>query len=170
MLHPGTYDENHPMSEKERFILIEARKYARYITVWLKAFFKFSGGDIQDIDIFDTLLWQVAMTLASAIQENQDYLGSYYPACTPDKVAGALYDTLIHRGFEEWDTRKDSVAANYDWEGGEIDIQPRDGATMPLDEGETGLTEYDICHIEKIPTPSFNRDVTMSFLLQTVSA
>ena len=39
---------------------------------------------------------QFAMTLASAIQENQENMGSHCTACNDDKLAGALYDTLIY--------------------------------------------------------------------------
>lgn len=166
VLHPGTYDDDHPMSDKERIILIEARKYARSIVRWLRTYFIFSEGEVENIDVFDVLLWQVAMTLASAIEETQENLGSYHTGCTPDKVACALYDTLVSQDLSIWESRGQLVATSYDWEGGKIVIQPRDGATMPPDE-ENGLTECDICHIDKISTPSFNEDITMSRWLQT---
>ena len=74
------------------------------------------------------------MTLASAIEETQENLGSYHTGCTPDKVACALYDSLVNQDLSIWENRGQLVATSFDWEGGNIVIQPRYGATMPPDE------------------------------------
>lgn len=171
VLHSGTYDDESPMTERERIILIEARKYAREIMRWLKAFFNVSEDGVQsDIDIFEILLWHVAMTLAAAVEENKKRLGSFLQTCTPDRVAGALYDSLVNGRYGQnsaaWRSRAQLGGDSYDRDGGLLSIVPKDvDAFAP--ENELGLTESDICYYEKQTKPSAEIGVTMSFWLQT---
>ena len=80
--------------DRERIVLIEARKYAHHITRWIRTCYQVFD-DVEEIDIFEMLLWQVAMSLSNTIVKN-DKLGSVLSGCTPDNVAGALYDSLLN--------------------------------------------------------------------------
>lgn len=176
VLHSGTYDTEKPMTEMERVILVEARKHAREIIRWLRAFYKVQGDNINDqdagIDIFEILLWQVSMTLAAAMEDNEKSLCSFLPACTPDRVAGVLYDTFVNGQYgqdsEPWKIRGQLVGTSYDWENGKLTVHEENIDTFPPHQ-DAGLTEYDICHIEAIPTPSADQKITMSYWLQKAS-
>ena len=85
----GRYEEEDPMMDRERIILIEARKYDCLITQWIRASYKLLMLRMK----LTFSLWQV-MTFARTIQDD-DKLGSVLSGCTPDNVAAALYDTLF---------------------------------------------------------------------------
>ena len=173
VLHPGTYDDESPMTERERIILIEARKHAREIMRWMKISFNISEDNIQvEMNFFENFLWQVAMTLAAAVEENQKRLSSFLETCTPDKVAGALYDSLVNGRYGQntaaWMGRAEYVRTTYDWDGGKLSILPKDDNFFPPEE-ELGLTESDICYFDNQPTPSVDIGVTMAFWMKDES-
>jgi hypothetical protein len=145
VLHPGTYadEEDLKMDELERLMLIDARKHSRLIMSWFKASYQVSDGVSKDIPIFEELLWQVAMTLAKAVQKNEADIYSFLSECTPDRVAGALYDNLYCSPFvAKYHERSKWIRQSFDWEGGTLHISPRDVVNLP-DEEENGLLEHD---------------------------
>ncbi|KAK2464089.1 hypothetical protein APHAL10511_003891 [Amanita phalloides] len=121
------------------------------------------------VDVFEVLLWQVAMTLASSIEDNKDHLRSFIPQCTPNQVACMLYDTMLQRDTtDSWKNRGSIIAFSYDWEGGTLLIQPKYEATMaPSHSTETGSTIGDIYILDAKQPPSFDRDINMSIWLQS---
>ena len=165
VLHSGTYDEENPITDKERIILIEARKYARLITQWIRASYEVTDGE-DEVDIFQMLLWQVAMTLAKTVYKN-DKLGSVLSGCTPDNVAAALYDTLFKGPYsaQAWKKRGEHASSSYDWEGPTLSIQARSSHLFFPDE-EDGKTESDLCYIDKLEPPSFIKGIAMEKWLQ----
>lgn len=145
VLHPGTYEdeEDLKMNELERLMLIDARKHSRLIMSWFKASYQVSDGIRGDIDVFEELLWKVAMTLAKAVQENEAEVHSFISECTPDRVAGALYDSLYTSPFiAQFHTRSTWIHQSFDWEEGKLEISPRDEVDLP-DQDEDGLLEHD---------------------------
>ena len=154
VLYPGTYtdEEDLKINELERLMLIDARKHSRLLMSWFAAFYEVSIGIREDIDIFEELLWQVAMTLAKAVQENTGGIESFNPECTPDKVAGALYDNLYTSPFiANYYERSKWIHHSFDWEEGTLQISPREEVEFP-DEDENGVLDYDIdCIQSRIP-------------------
>ncbi|KAF8324811.1 hypothetical protein F5887DRAFT_926536 [Amanita rubescens] len=146
VLHPGTYGEESQdlkMHDLERLMLIDARKHSRLIMSWFTASYQVSNGTREDINVFEELLWQVAMTLAKAVQENNGEIHSFLPECTADTVAGALYDNLYSSPFVvNYFERRKWIRQSFDWEEGKLNISPRDKVNLP-DEDEDGILEHD---------------------------
>ena len=171
-LHPGSYDDEELMTQLERVLLVEARRHARLIITWLKTFWvvsKESLSSSESVDVFEVLLWQVAMTLSSSIEENK-HLKPFLKGCTPDTVACNLYDSLVHRRTSPSWTRRGVIPANsYDWEGGALIIVQKHGATiLSEDDSELslGTNEGDDCAFRGRQPPSFHNKITMDIWLQ----
>ena len=138
----GRYEGEDPMMDRERIILIEARKYDCLITQWIRASYKLLMLRMK----LTFSLWQV-MTFARTIQDD-DKLGSVLSGCTPDNVAAALYDTLFKGPYSAhvWKKRGEQASISYDWEGPTLSIQARSSHLFFPDE-EDGKTESDLCYI-----------------------
>lgn len=161
VLHPGTYETQDKITEHEKMILKDARKHARLLISWIKSSYVIhDSSSLTDVDLCDTLLWRISMTLSSAMAD-QDDVSPILPECTPDAVACALYDTLLDRkGTKYWKGRKDYICKSYDWEG--ILIISRRDEDLPLDTSITGATGGD----RSVLPPSLNANITMSSWLQ----
>ncbi|KAK2459345.1 hypothetical protein APHAL10511_008638 [Amanita phalloides] len=171
VLHPGSYDLVDTIGLRERILLVDARKHSRLIISWLRAFWVVTQESAStDVDVFEVLLWQVAMALSSSIEDSKESLKAFLPECTPDAVACTMHDALLQRHkTPNWLNRGRIQAHSYDWEGGALVIKPRFGATMPSEGTENGMTEGDIYAFDGKQPPSFDEAITMATWLQRAS-